>query len=302
MGTPQFSVPLLEALINSRHNVVAVVTNVDKPAGRKRKLLASAVKQAAIKHNLPILQPEKLDDSEFLAEVAALKADAGVVVAFRILPVELYSIPKLGCINLHTSLLPDLRGAAPINWALMRGYTQTGVTTFQIEKKVDKGQILLQEPIAIKPDDDYGSLSLRMAQVGTKLMVETLDRLEAGNITSIKQDGKGSRAPKITPETCRIDWSNSAEDLHNQVRGLSPAPAARTHWGGKVLKLFKTQIVDAKSSARPSVVIGLEDEVLLVQTGDGVLGILELQLEGKKRMNIIDFFRGKPIPSGTLLG
>ena len=137
MGTPQFSVPLLEALINSRHNVVAVVTNVDKPAGRKRKLLASAVKQAAIKHNLPILQPEKLDDSEFLAEVAALKADAGVVVAFRILPVELYSIPKLGCINLHTSLLPDLRGAAPINWALMRGYTQTGVTTFQIEKKVD---------------------------------------------------------------------------------------------------------------------------------------------------------------------
>lgn len=302
MGTPIFSVPVMEALLASRHEVAAVVTNIDKPAGRKRKPLESAVKQAALRHRLPILQPERLDDEGFLTEIAGLNADAGVVVAFRILPVELYSIPRLGCINLHTSLLPDLRGAAPINRALIRGYTKTGVTTFQIEKKVDKGQILLQEAIDIDPEDDCGSLSMRMAAVGAKLMVETLDRLESETVKPVEQMGKGSLAPKITPEICEIDWSKSAVELHNLVRGLSPTPAARTRWDGKVLKLFNTQVVEATPSAQAGEVIGLVDGVMQVQAGDGVLGIVELQLEGKRRMNIVDFCCGKPIEAGTVLG
>ncbi len=324
MGTPQFSVPVLEALLDSNHTVVAVVTGVDKPAGRKRKLRQSAVKQAALEHNLPILQPEHLDDPVFLGQIATYRADVGVVVAFQILPAELYSIPDHGCVNLHTSMLPDLRGAAPINWALMRGYTKTGVTTFQIERKVDTGQILLQQVVKIAPDDDVGSLSIRMSQVGAKLMVETLDQLATGAVTQTVQQGKSSSAPKITTDTCLIDWSRPAEKLHNQVRGLSPIPTARTYLDGKVLKLFRTTVIPAKAgiqeintelesrlrgndegkdenNSAPGTAIGIENDMLLIQTGNGTLGLIEVQLEGKKRMNVIDFMRGKSVPVGTML-
>lgn len=302
MGTPQFAVPSLEALINSRHDIVAVVTVADKRAGRKLKVRTSEVKQTADRFNIPVLQPMDLKDVSFIGELTDLRPAAGVVVAFRILPPEVYNIPDFGCINLHASLLPDLRGAAPINWALMRGYTRTGVTTFQIEKGVDTGKILLQDSINIASDDNAGTISERLSTLGANLLIRTLDMLEDDSIEQLEQKGNHSRAPKITKDICKIDWSRPAVDIHNQVRGLSPIPGAFTIFHGQTLKLFRTEILDEGSGLEPGSVSKVTGSSIFVQAGSGTLELTEVQIEGRRRMIVADFLRGKEVQVGTKLG
>ncbi len=301
MGTSEFAVPCLLALLRGPHSVVAVVTAPDKPAGRSLHLSESPVKSAAKGLGIHILQPADLRDPFFLKAMTGYQPDVAAVVAFRILPTELFTIPSLGCVNLHASLLPELRGAAPIQWALMRGFIRTGVTTFLIERKVDTGGILLQEQVPILPEDDSELLSRRMSDVGAALLTQSLAGLEAGRLTPRPQIGEPSTAPKITRETCVIDWTRSAVEIHNQVRGLAPTPAAFTHWEGKVLKLYRTEVIGEAGSLPGSIQMG-ESSVLTVATGQGSLVIRELQLEGKKRMRGEEFTRGRQIRPGTRLG
>ena len=302
MGTPEFAVPSLEAVFASRHEVVAVVTTADKPSGRSLRMTESPVKKAARRYELPILQPDELRDPFFIRALAGFSPEVFLVVAFRILPPEVFSIPPFGCINLHPSLLPELRGAAPINWALMRGLSRTGLTTFLIERQVDTGDILLQEPVDIKPDDDAGSLSARLAELGAQLCIRTLEGLEAGELKPGPQKGEVSTAPRLTRDTCRIDWNRPAVEIHNQVRGLSPTPAAFTTLNQKTVKLFCTKPLDDFGDGEPGTVAGEVDDMLAVYTGREALGIIELQMEGRRRMNAGEFLRGKSILPGTSLG
>ncbi len=302
MGTPQFAVPSLEALLKSRHEVIVVVTGADKPAGRSLRITETPVKLVAKQHGLPVLQPTELKDPFFARAFAGFNPDVCLVVAFRILPPRIFSAPALGSVNLHASLLPQLRGAAPINWALMRGLTSTGVTTFKVERKVDTGNILLQEAVDILPEDDAGNLAVRLAEVGAKLSVRTLDELEEGTLVPISQEGEVTTAPKITREMCRIDWHRKADEIHNQVRGLAPSPTAFSKLGDKVLKVFKTAILSEGTGGSPGVITIRDDNRLFVSTGDDSLEIIELQLEGKRRMLAEDFLRGAKLSSGTELG
>jgi len=301
MGTPTFAVPTLQALLASRHPVVGVVTGLDKPAGRTLRPQPTAVKKASLTAGLPILQPEKLKNPEFLQALAEWQPDVCVVVAFRILPREVIEIPPRGCINMHPSLLPALRGAAPINWALMNGCERTGITTFLIEKRIDAGSILLQREYPILPEDDAGSLSERLSAEGARLIVETLDGFEEGRLVPRPQAGEPTPAPKIEAETCRIDWTRPATEICNQIRGLSPAPAAFTTLNGKRLKLFRAKVVKGNAVAAPGTVIKGKAGVLTAQCGAGGLAILELQLEGKRRLDSTEFVRGKPVECGTTL-
>jgi len=302
MGTPEFAVPSLKALTASRHEVVVVVTGADKRAGRSLKMTETAVKRLAGQLGLPLLQPTDLNDPSFISSLAGFDPDICMVVAFRILPPEVYELPPHGSINLHASLLPELRGAAPINWALMRGYTRTGLTTFQIRRKVDTGAVLLQQPVEILPDDDAGSLSARMAETGAELIIRTLDDVESGKThPAAQRDGKATKAPRITPDTCRIDWSWSAVKIHNRVRGLSPSPGAFTMLGRKVIKLFRTLPHPEIVGSEPGVATCVDD-LLRVSTGDGSLDILEIQMEGKRRLETEEFLCGRRIPNGTKLG
>lgn len=301
MGTPEFAVPSLEAVLSSRHEVVVVITGPDKPVGRSRRLTENAVKRVVREHNIPILQPSELRDPFFIRAFAGFNPDICVVVAFRILPPEIFSLPPLGCINLHPSLLPELRGAAPIAWALIRGMTETGVTIFQIERKVDTGGILLQKKVDIRDDDDAGSLSKRLSRNGADLIVETLDRLEAGNLDSVSQQGESTSAPRITREICKINWNLSAVDIHNLIRGLSPAPGAFSILDGKVLKIFRTYPHPEMESGDPGTVILTDKTTMYISTGEGCIRIMELQLEGKKRMAVEVFLRGHQLLDGTKL-
>ena len=302
MGTPQFAVPSLEALLGSRHEVVVVVTGEDKPAGRSLRITETPVKLAAKQHGLPILQPVDLKDPFFARAFAGFNADVCLVVAFRILPPRIFSTPAMGSVNLHPSLLPQLRGAAPINRALMRGVTRTGVTTFKIERKVDTGNILLQESVDIHPEDDAGNLAVRLAEVGAMLSVRTLDELEEGTLEPRSQEGEVTTAPKITREMCLIDWNRKADEIHNLVRGLAPSPAAFSRLGDRILKVFKTVLLSENTSASPGVITIRDENRLFVSTGEGSLEVIELQLEGKRRMKAEDFLRGAKLSSGTELG
>lgn len=302
MGTPEFAVPTLEALLRSKHQVKAVVTGKDKRAGRRLKLVETAVKISAYKQGLTVLQTEDFCDPFFLRALKGIHAEIGVVVAFRIIPEELFQLFPHGCINLHPSLLPDLRGAAPINWALMRGYRQTGITTFLIRKKVDAGSILLQETVDIDPMDDAGSLSAKLSVSGSRLVVKTLDELQEGNLVSQPQKGTVTKAPRITRTTCRIDWNRPAGEIHNQVRGLSPVPTAFTTLKGRLLKVYRTIIIEGVDDAEPGVIEWCKGGAICVQTGKGKLGLTEIQLEGRKRITAEEFLRGKTIEPGTKLG
>lgn len=302
MGTPEFAVPSLRRLHHSDHEVISVVTSPDKPAGRSLKLCESEVKVAAKGLRIPILQPEQLNDPSFLDEIRRIEADIGVVVAFRILPPSLFELFPKGCVNLHPSKLPDLRGAAPINWALIRGYTETGITTFLIEKRVDVGNILLQTKVSIDPDDDAGRLSERVSEMGAQLIVQTLDGIEKGELKPTPQEGKVTLAPKITRELCEINWDKSASELRNLIRGVSPIPCAFTYLNGKMLKIFKATVLHSSTKLTVGSVIGDCKDEIRVQCGEGMLLIDELQLEGKKRMTSGEFLRGRTIPKGTILG
>ncbi len=291
MGTPDFAIPSLRILIEKTHNISAVVTTPDKERGRGQKVTFTAVKEFAIQRNIPILQPEKLKEAGFINQLKSIKADLFVVVAFRILPHEVFSIPDKGTFNLHGSLLPKYRGAAPIQWSLINGDNETGVTTFFLDEKVDTGKIILQEKIKIEEEDDFGTLHDRMSELGAKVVLETVKRIESGNVELKKQDDSlASPAPKITKEIAEINWNLSAIRIHNLVRGLSPYPASYFYHNGKLIKVFKTKISNEGELAPGS--IKETNGRLIVGCDNSSLEILELQLEGKKRLKTVEFLRG----------
>lgn len=295
MGTPEFAVPALELLVKNNWNVVGVITAPDKPKGRGQKLIPSPVKEAALKHGLHILQPTNLKSPEFQDELRALKADLQIVVAFRMLPEAVWDMPPIGTFNLHASLLPNYRGAAPINWAIINGEKETGVTTFFLKHEIDTGSIIYQEKVAILPEDDLGSLYEKLMELGAKLVLKTVEAIAADEVVALPQDESKAlhHAPKIFKETGEINWANSADSIHNLIRGLSPYPATWTSLDGKNCKIFKTAVSEENLSKIELGNYSSDGKTFLkFQTGDGSLEILELQLEGKKRMKIGDFLRG----------
>jgi len=299
-GTPDFAVASLGALVEKGYNVVGVVTMPDKPAGRGHKLLHSPVKQYAEAHGLKLMQPEKLKNPEFVSELKALDADLFIVIAFRMLPEVVWNMPPMGTFNLHASLLPRYRGAAPINRAVMNGDTRTGVTTFMLKHEIDTGDILQQVEVDILPDDNVGDVHDRLMELGAKLTLDTVDHLVKGDLTPIPQDEligdiEPCPAPKIFAEDCVIDWTKDAVSIHNQVRGLSPYPASRTTLfsdgrDGEMLKILKTAIVNKAVLGVGQVKI--DGERMYVGTGDGCLELLEVHPAGKKRMDVASFLRG----------
>ena len=293
MGTPEFAVASLDALIKAKHNVVGVITASDKPAGRGMKMNESAVKKYALEHSLNILQPEKLKNPEFLARLKDLNADLQVVVAFRMLPEVVWNMPPFGTVNVHASLLPKYRGAAPINWAIINGEKETGVTTFKLTHQIDTGNILLQKKVDIGDEDDAGILHDKLKEAGAELLIETIDGLINNTIREQPQPGDESiHAPKLNTETARIDWNEPVERIHNLIRGLSPYPAAFTTLKGKVFKIYQSEFKHVKPAIATA---GCETDnktYLRFAASDGYIYAKNVQAEGKKRMDIVEFLRG----------
>ena len=302
MGTPEFAVPSLKILVENNCNVVAVITAPDKPAGRGKKILTSAVKDFALEHSIPILQPPKLKNKAFLEELKSYQADLQVVVAFRMLPELVWNMPPMGTINLHAALLPKYRGAAPINWAIINGETETGISTFFLRHKIDTGNIIFQEKEAILPEDNVGTLYERLMHKGAKLVLKTVKAIEKGAYPEQAQDLNLDMpaAPKIFREHCEINWKKTSIEIHNFVRGLSPYPAAWIILKEKSCKIYQTSLdVSKLSEKRDAIGIGkyLTDNksYLYFKTADGWIAIEELQLQGKKRMNIQAFLAGNKL-------
>ena len=295
MGTPEFAVPSLEILVENKFSVVAVITAPDKPQGRGQKLSYSPVKECALKHNIPVLQPTNLKSPEFLEELKGYNANLQIVVAFRMLPEVVWAMPALGTFNLHASLLPQYRGAAPINWAIINGEKETGATTFFLKHEIDTGSIIFQEKEPISDVDDVGTLYERLMHKGAKLVLKTVQAIEKGDYPSIPQvvQEENKHAPKIFKETCQINWNQSSESIRNFVRGLSPYPSAWTVINGRTFKIYKVEKVAYTQSA--SEFITDNKTYLYFKTSDGWISIEELQPEGKKRMMIQEFFRGNKL-------
>lgn len=300
MGTPEFAIPGLEKLYHSRHEIVAVVTGPDKPVGRGLKLAPTPVKRMAQKWGLPILTPEKLSDESYIAELKQLSADLFVVVAFRILPVPVFTIPPSGTINLHASLLPKYRGAAPINWAIMNGEKETGVTTFFIEKKVDTGEWILQRKVPIGDEETAGELHNRLCQLGADVLLETVDLIDKGKAPRIVQQGEVTKAPKINKDTCRIDWNKDCVSIYNHIRGLSPFPRAFSFFKEQEFKILRSKVAsfEVVEETQPGEVLSIEKDKFLVATGRGVLEITEVQPENRRRMTSSEYLRGHTILPG----
>ena len=304
MGTPEFATESLKALLNAGANIVGVITAPDKPAGRGRKLKPSPVKEFADKKGLTVLQPEKLKDPVFLEELRALKADLQVVVAFRMLPEAIWNMPPKGTFNLHASLLPEYRGAAPINWAVINGEKKTGVTTFFLKHEIDTGDIIFQEEVPITEEDNAGSVHDKLMETGAQLVVKTVDAVAENKVEPVAQPQKELKpAPKIFKENCRIDWLQKSEKVHNLVRGLSPYPAAWTNivLPGKTpvsVKILKTE-KSHSDRLKQGEVYSDGKNIILAGTGSGDLKIHELQIAGKKRMSAEDFLRGNKLEPGT---
>ncbi len=302
MGNPQFAVPSLRKLVESDHDILSVVTNPPKPAGRGKQLIKSPVAECAKELNLPIIETDELKSENFLHTLRDLNGDVFAVVAYRILPKKVINIPLKGAINLHGSLLPRYRGAAPIQWALINGESETGLTTFIIQPKVDRGNILLQKMIKIDSDDNYGSLAEKMSHTGAELLVNTVDRFESENVEPYNQlDSNATMAPKITPALTNISWEKSAKEIHNLIRGLAPFPGARTVLDSKTLKIFKTKYIEENSTNNSGEISNIGKDSFNVQTGKGQLIVLEVQVEGKRRMNAGDFLRGVQLDIGKNL-
>ena len=300
MGTPDFAVESLRALVEGGYNVVAVVTMPDKPMGRHGSVLQpSPVKQYAVEHGLKVMQPEKLKDPEFVEELRALKADLQIVVAFRMLPEIVWSMPPLGTFNAHASLLPKYRGAAPINWAVINGETETGITTFFLKHEIDTGDIIQQVKIPIEETDNVEVVHDKLMMLSGKLVTETVDNIIAGTVTSVPQDHFKdvplTPAPKIFRETCRIDWNQPTKCIYDFIRGLSPYPAAWTTLEGKSVKIYEAEKEETKATEKPGLISTDSKNNLKVATADGWLHIKTLQLEGKKKMPVTDLLRGLKI-------
>lgn len=296
MGTPDFAVASLNALLEAGFAVAAVVTAPDKPAGRGMKLQESAVKKYALEKDLTILQPEKLKDPAFLHQLKALQADLQVVVAFRMLPELVWGMPPLGTINLHGSLLPQYRGAAPINWAIINGEKTTGVTTFKLQHAIDTGDILLQESFPVGDDETAGEVHDRMKEIGAQLLVKTVRGLMDGALQETPQPniptGELKHAPKIFTDHCRINWAHDADEIHNLIRGLSPFPGAFTYLHEKMLKIYRSEKELAVPNVAPGTFKTDGKTYLRFACANGYIHVLDLQIEGKKKMSIADFLRG----------
>ncbi len=301
-GTPEFALESLDTLVKAGYNIAAVVTAPDKAAGRGHKMLQSAVKQYAVAHDLPLLQPVSLKAPEFVEELRAIGANLFIVIAFRMLPEVVWTMPELGTFNLHASLLPRYRGAAPINWAVINGDKETGVTTFFLKHEIDTGDIISQEAITIGDDECAGSVHDRLMQLGARLTLKTVDDIVAGTVTPLPQDAIAGRevsaAPKIFKDTCRVDWSAKATDVHNLVRGLSPYPAAWTTLtddekdGATDVKIIRTAVSRRDGANSEPGRIVTDGRTMTVDCGNGSIEILELQPAGKKRMTAAEWLRG----------
>ena len=297
MGTPEFAVASLDKLVVAGCNIVAVVTAPDKPAGRGMQLQQSAVKKYAAEKNIPVLQPEKLKDPAFIESLRSLKADMQVVVAFRMLPEIVWNMPPMGTINVHGSLLPQYRGAAPINWAIINGEKYTGVTTFKLKHEIDTGDILLSEKIEIRSNENAGELHDEMKEIGAALLLKTIEGITKGTVTETPQTHNPQpvtlqHAPKISTETCKINWQKNAEEVHNLIRGLSPHPTAFTTLENKKLKIYKAVRSIETPSDLPGTFETDKKTYLRFACNNGYINIIDLQLEGKKRMLVEDFLRG----------
>lgn len=302
MGTPDFAVEALRCLVEGGYNVAGVITMPDKPAGRGHKLQCSPVKQYALDHNLPLLQPEKLKEEAFVEALRAWKADLQIVVAFRMLPEVVWNMPRLGTFNLHASLLPQYRGAAPINWAVMNGDTETGITTFFLKHEIDTGEVIQQVRVPIADTDDVGVVHDKLMMLGGRLVIETVDAILSDTVRSIPQEdmsvaGELRPAPKIFKETCCIDWNQPIKRVYDFIRGLSPHPAAWTELvqpGGEniVMKIFETEKIAKSHQLTPGTLLTDGKTYIHIAATDGLIGIRSLQLPGKKRMKTDDLLRG----------
>lgn len=296
MGTPEFAVASLNTLINNGANVVGVVTMPDKTAGRGMRLTQSAVKKYAVEHNLPVLQPEKLKDETFLQELKYLQADIQVIVAFRMLPEVVWNMPSMGSINLHGSLLPQYRGAAPINWAIINGEKETGVTTFKLQHQIDTGNILMQQSFPVTETDTAGTVHDKMKMIGADLLVKTLKGLCEGSLQETAQSSFNEKdlkpAPKIFTENCRIDFSKAVEEIYNLIRGLSPYPAAYTYLDDKILKVFFAEKEIVSHNEPAGNIVTDHKTYLKAACSNGFIHLTDIQLEGKKRMPVTNFLRG----------
>ncbi|MCD8369634.1 MAG: methionyl-tRNA formyltransferase [Clostridiales bacterium] len=307
MGTPDFSVPTLKSLLDSRHQVIAVVTQPDKPKGRGRAVAMSPVKECALEHGIPVYQPVRARDATFIREMEALAPDVMVVIAFgQILSQDLLDVPRYGCVNIHASLLPKYRGASPIQWAVLNGDEETGVTTMQMAAGMDTGDILETVTVRLDPKETGGSLFDRLSQLGGNLILSTLERMEQGTIVPQPQnDAEATYVKKIPKTMGEIDWSSDASSIERLVRGLNPWPSAYTHVGGKMLKIWEADVLPEDASANivePGKVLEASGSSLLVAAGRGVLKITSLQLEGKKRMDTAAFLRGYSLKTGDRMG
>ena len=297
MGTPEFAVECLDILVKSNHNIIAVITSEDKPAGRGQKIKISEIKKYSIKNKLKILQPRNLKDYDFLNEIKLLKPDIFIVVAFRMLPKILWKIPQKGTINLHASLLPNLRGAAPIHWAIINGLKETGVSTFYIDENIDCGQVIEQKKVSILENENTGELYNRLKKIGALTILSTLEKIDTNGFKSIKQieNKENLKAPKLNRENTKIDWCKNSNEVHNFIRGLNPYPSAWTsiNENNKILKIYKSRKYSSslKTKHKPGTII-MNKNTLLISTGSGLIEVLELKMEGKKMMNNIEFNNG----------
>ena len=309
MGTPDFAVQSLKDLVENGYNVVAVVTMPDKPAGRGHKLQFSAVKEYALEQNLPLLQPANLKEESFIEELRTYNADLQIVVAFRMLPEVVWDMPRLGTFNLHASLLPQYRGAAPINWAIINGETETGVTTFFLEHQIDTGNIIMQSKVEIGENDTVGLVHDKLMCLGGKVVCETVDLILADKVNALSQDKIVSEekielksAPKIFKETCEIDWSQTVQTVHNFIRGLSPYPAAWTtlvdaEGNDQVVKIYEARVIKLEHDYAVGRIVREDKDDLKIAVKDGFIEVLVLQLPGKKRLPTADLLRGYDIDS-----
>lgn len=298
MGTPEFAVPSLEILVKNNFNVVAVVTAPDKPKGRGQKVATTPIKDFAVTHNIPVLQPERLKSPEFLASLKSFDADLQIIVAFRMLPEVVWQLPKLGTFNLHASLLPQYRGAAPINWAIINGEKETGITTFFLKHEIDTGNVIFSEKEPIADTDDAGTLYERLKIKGAKLVLKTVQAIEAGTVKTTPQPDfiEIKHAPKIFRENCEINWQKSNTNVYNFIRGLAPYPAASTTIKGKFFKILKASIIEHDNfHLLPGEIETDSKNYLYIKCGTGMLSVLELQPEAKKKMLIQEFLRGNKI-------
>ncbi|SFE66007.1 methionyl-tRNA formyltransferase [Flavobacterium xueshanense] len=297
MGTPEFAVGILDTIIKNNYEVVGVITATDKPAGRGQKLKYSAVKEYALIHNLPLLQPLNLKDEAFLAELKTLNANLQIVVAFRMLPKVVWEMPSLGTFNLHASLLPNYRGAAPINWAIINGETKTGVTTFFIDDKIDTGAMILSSEIPINENENAGNLHDRLMELGSKTVIDTLEMIEKGNVSTVIQKDTADikTAYKLNKENCKIDWTKSAQEINNLIRGLSPYPAAWCFFGDKNeewnVKIYNATIISEEHNYAVGSLICSKKE-MKIAVKNGFIQILSLQFPGKKKMNTPELLNG----------